>query len=957
MADNRQQILDLEIDKTTIANRPIKEVALDLLKEKGIDIDDYINVQYLYEPFKSSETNAHIIITGVPSTKNKFKSYQSSLDELKKIRESLNVFETVDEQKRNFQEVLAMVESLEEKVGLANEISPEFSGELNEIDRRLDLIKELHDTKMKEFEKNCALMNSIFEEEEEAFNSEKLFDADELESLRRAFAKEKLIVASEIGAVKQEMSAINKFMNILKKKRNEIERNLHSAIALGLTVAEYQSIQSSLRKRTIMNSIYESKGLESIVSKKAKDRTKEEKELLKETKNEIMVAIAEEMKKSNKSVLDSIELLYHVDTAFYKKQEARTISFSEQELNNISKSISSSPVQIKGVKNTGYIPGKKPEDLENHEIIIYNDFQNEVLYVKEDDLNWLGIKFDASLTKDIYDNNCCQISNQIAFNIISNKDNKEKPYIVRSVSLQDEKQENNYRKPSVDAIINKIIKDINIDSKDSNSYTASNLKPTKEFLDELKTGNYLYNIVHVGVGLIKASVSLLKKISEKLLLSEKAKDAILEIQRRLDDLSKEEIEVLFNEYKSSVIKTDMNNQIDALIIDKLKRYGLEQVEDLNGKIKIAYSSLFTLLGEIKVLEEKLASNDLNPEEESNYKNEKNKYLAAAADHIKVILKARRDANNILSSDIPGLEDHYNAISSKLNYVDMVFAKNSSFDEEKKAKVSEYNQKINDAIESFDNESLVENFMGLEVVYYNNKVDDNLANEHSVGIKYYSPLAEQFNYRDDPFISDFLTTLTLTSANVSAYNANQIHKIEGENVEGGETSQSFENNDFGEELEGQDFFNSFQDSVINQMNDISSRYSSEEIDQVEALDEIVSVANNSQATFTDVCHSALETIKDNLTEKDVEISKIEKTLHDLADNPTDVAEKDLQELPADIEIIVVCAAFATALATKVAHTLDNKYHMQAAYDNYNLGQVSDYLFDIKQSDEEKKEHIK
>ena len=83
MADNRQQILDLEIDKTTIANRPIKEVALELLKEKGIDIDDYINVQYLYEPFKSSETNAHIIITGVPSTKNKFKSYQSSLDELK----------------------------------------------------------------------------------------------------------------------------------------------------------------------------------------------------------------------------------------------------------------------------------------------------------------------------------------------------------------------------------------------------------------------------------------------------------------------------------------------------------------------------------------------------------------------------------------------------------------------------------------------------------------------------------------------------------------------------------------------------------------------------------------------------------------------------------------------------------------------------------------------------------
>ena len=99
-------------------------------------------------------------------------------------------------------------------------------------------------------------------------------------------------------------------------------------------------------------------------------------------------------------------------------------------------------------------------------------------------------------------------------------------------------------------------------------------------------------------------------------------------------------------------------------------------------------------------------------------------------------------------------------------------------------------------------------------------------------------------------------------------------------------------------------------------------------------------------------------KEERIEKDVEISKIEKTLHDLVDNPTDVAEKDLEQLPADIEIIVVCAAFATSLATKVAHTLDNKYHMKDAYDNEDIEQMSEYLFDITQSDEEtKKEHIK
>ena len=1032
MAVNRKVILDVMIDRNLMDESPLKELIYNLSNEQGIDLEDYDNVHYAYEPYKSTETEAHIVVDGIPSEKKKSMSYQSTLNDLKELRNRLESIGDFDEKKRHYQEVLNMVESLEGKVGLANEMSAEFRGELDEVDRRLSLMKEAYDTKNKEYEKNCSIMKNIFDKESEIFNSDELFNADQLDNIRREFAAEKLVVSSEISRVKQEMVATKKMMTNLKRKRNMVERDILRAEALGLTVEDYQAIKNSLRKRKLMNSIYESKDLEDIVAKKATDRTKEEKALLKDTKEEIIKAIADEMKKDNKSVLDTIELLYHVDTNFYRKQEARKFSLSEEELNNVVQNISNSPIQIKGVKNTNYTPGKKPDDLENHEVIIYNDSENGILYLKEDDMNWLGINTDSAAKKEINNNTCYQISNPTAFNILKNKDNKEKPYKVRSVGFQAEKQAKKHSKPAVEAIIYKITKDLNIGAHDTKRYVATNLKPTKQFLDELKTGNYLYNIVHVGVGVVKASVSFLRKMSAKLLLSKQGKNAVIEMQNRIEELSPEEIEVLFNEYKGSVLKTDMNNQINSLILDKLKRYGLEQVEDLNGKIKIAYSSLFTLLGEVKVLEEKLYSDELSPEERIDYMLEKNKCFATAADHIKVILNSRRDANNLLSSGIHGIEEDFKSVSTKMNYVGLRFAKSNSFDNDLQAKLAEYDQGINDAIEDNDNESLVENFMALESEYYNNtKIEESLVGKKSVGTKYYTPLAEQFDYRDDPFIRDLLTTLALTSATVSAVNAIRVHDIEEQalnniNQSGEDISTKIHesvdaleknNSNYMEGLEAQihqsventantlersnldahewhltdsyqvadqeahEFYNSFHDSVTNQLNDISTRYSSGAIEQMEALDEMVNVANNAQATLTDVCQSALEAVKPYAESHNIDLVGIEESLQYVVDNPLAVVNMNnsmldvgkvanslddlanshlegLQQLPSDIESTVICAASAAALATKVSLTMDNKYHKKGSYGDEVTDQMEEYLFALNSDvEEQEKGHNK
>ena len=79
-----------------------------------------------------------------------------------------------------------------------------------------------------------------------------------------------------------------------------------------------------------------------------------------------------------------------------------------------------------------------------------------------------------------------------------------------------------------------------------------------------------------------------------------------ELEKRLEELSDEELEILFEEYKGSQLKTDMNNQINPLILERLRQFGLAKVTQNNERILKNYSKLFILLGQVRALEKILS---------------------------------------------------------------------------------------------------------------------------------------------------------------------------------------------------------------------------------------------------------------------------------------------------------------------------------------------------------------
>ena len=475
-----------------------------------------------------------------------------------------------------------------------------------------------------------------------------------------------------------------------------------------------------------------------------------------------------------------------------------------------------------------------------------------------------------------------------------------------------------HAKPHVEEIINKLMTGLDVQAKDAKRYTASNIKVASKFKNELRSGNYLYNVVHVVPATFKSGISLFSKLAGKLMTSKRAKDSMHELEKRVNNLTEEELEVLFEEYRGSQLKTDMNVQINPLILPKLKEYGMKKVRDYNVSLTNCYSSLFNDLGTINSIDEQLSGN-IDDALRSQLEVQRKDIYAKAANEIRTIIDTRNKANNLLSGGIHGLEEDFKAVATKLSYAGMRFAKVGKFDNELQKKLAHEGKGLNTALYEKNDEAVVKHFVGLETLYHENTdIRGSVFGTRSEGAKYYSPLAAEFDYRDDPFIRDLFTTVSLTTATISAVNAFRVHQIEQQRIIDGK-NQEINNvnsvndgrmdyvhqtaNDitgkrhtfsegmkaqaqqdsanianaqerasldstnwgFGSQYRATDdahhaFFNQNYDNVTSQINDITSRYGQGNITEAQALQELAQVANSSQSTLSQVASDCLNILR-------------------------------------------------------------------------------------------------
>ena len=433
------------------------------------------------------------------------------LNEIKTLRDKLNSI-VYDVSKTDIiQELMDKTEGLERMISNNEKANSNvYTEAIKEIDVQLLLIEKELKEAIKLYEESYEKMRKILEEENERLNSAGLLTDEEYNQIIMEFLGKRMEENERTIKIKKEIEARKKQIASLKRRKNKIKKDLMNSEALGIPASQYQSITNTLKKRKLVNAIFEAKGLEEILAVPSKERTKEQQKKLKEAKEEIIEEIAKLQKSQDNgmSVLDAIEALYGIDTEMVMKGKAKEYKLTKQEFDNLKNNVALLPEKIvvrdKSLINNHVLnsinPTAAPEDMV--EVIdkkvqeeVNNEVKEEVVEEKEEEKVTEEVAEDAKpvemITLFIDDENldvyarkyvfdrfhlerhsdeviidesvCFKMDEEDADWIIENKDNNYSPYIIdtRQVKIEKEKEE---RKEEVNKPIEKITVYIDVDN-------------------------------------------------------------------------------------------------------------------------------------------------------------------------------------------------------------------------------------------------------------------------------------------------------------------------------------------------------------------------------------------------------------------------------------------------------------------------------------------------------------
>ena len=473
-------------------------------------------------------------------------------------------------------------------------------------------------------------------------------------------------------------------------------------------------------------------------------------------------------------------------------------------------------------------------------------------------------------------------------------------------------------------IINELTEGLNVQAKTGKRYKVSNIKVSKEFKEELKSGNYLYNIVHLVPAIIKVPIKLIRKAFNRFRYSYAEHKTVATLKERISNLNEDDLKIIWDEYRGTkVIGERYPDILNILLNERMQRYAIEKVTSLNSAMEAKYKELFDAKQTVDKCNEILskANTEGNKELVQQVIETRENALNGKAEMIKKLREEYKEANQWLSGGAHGFEEDIKAATTRLSIVGKRFAKERNLDPEITKRQAEIEQKEMNAIRNNDDESALNAFIENEVLLSSNtEFERSIFGNRSSGEKYYEPIIVKSDYRDDPFIRDLFTTVATTGAVISTISAINVHGSQADEMlkeHQNEVSQANANNDaiidnvneqgaklvdnsndFAEGMQAQaeanvvnytntmerqtldqtswqvgsssyraadaaahEAYNSMADSVQSRISDVASQYSSGIISKEATLDMLKDISNETQQNLAELYASYLPTLKE------------------------------------------------------------------------------------------------
>lgn len=291
-------------------------------------------------------------------------------------------------------------------------------------------------------------------------------------------------------------------------------------------------------------------------------------------------------------------------------------------------------------------------------------------------------------------------------------------------------------------IISNLVRGLEPKKYDGIGYKIENIKVKENFKKEVKTGNYLYNLVHVVPAIVKVPFIGIQKIANKFLYRSSAKRRMKIIKDRLNNLPERDLDILLKEYKNHIEEERYGTGLNVLIKERLEEYTTDKVNKINARIEKNYKDLFRTMKKVNVAEEKARDKSLSDDERYEYIQYKNEILKGKADVVASVRKDYNEAKNILASGMDSFTKASKIESIKNNYVGYRFSKEYNLDTDLLKREAELERAEKAAIQSGNDEMALRIFIENEKLLSNNtKISKSILGERSTGKKYYMPLVE------------------------------------------------------------------------------------------------------------------------------------------------------------------------------------------------------------------------
>lgn len=329
---------------------------------------------------------------------------------------------------------------------------------------------------------------------------------------------------------------------------------------------------------------------------------------------------------------------------------------------------------------------------------------------------------------------------------------------------------------------------LHIKGKTGKRAKAANIRVVKSFRDELHSGNWLYNVVHLApavVGLIFKGAK--KAIAKFNLWRTQQQDVKQEIKDRINELSKEELDVIRREYRANEVIQDMLPTVlnDALMEKIAVEDTREKLGQINQKISANFLTLFGSYTALQEIDAKLADPSLSDAKKQQLHEQRAKLLDGKSDLVHQTRELYIKGNKVISGGSHGFSEDMRAADSKLNLEGKRFSKTPDYDEDAAELLetrAQLERREKDAIANHDDEAALKAFIEHEMIKSEEtEISNSIFGKRSTGRIYYSPLVGEMDYRADPFVRDLFSTIALVGAGISAANAVKTHMVETQKV--------------------------------------------------------------------------------------------------------------------------------------------------------------------------------